>query len=290
MKRAILFRFHASPGVCRNRIQLLRLFNPGTDILGLYGGDEDAFPRFASRLEGDLDGLYCVRGRSPGWKWKNGDLAIYDWYRDHGRRFSFDVVHVVEWDLLLFNPVAEVFRHVPLDAVGVAKLRPVSEYADEWVWTSHEPHRTQWLELLRLARDAHGYSGEPYTCNFAGASLPRAFLERCSGAAIPPLVNDEARLPLFAQAFGFTLVDNQLFDASRPDEERYFNLRGIDIRDEVVFRETMKKDGRRVFHPYKKVYHHLTTSGRAYNAYYFFARRLLNYRRWRRFSSKAAIS
>lgn len=290
MKRLVLFRFHALPGVCRNRIQLLRLFNPGTPIAGLYGGGEERFPRFARALGNDLDELYCLRGKSPGWKWKNGDLAISHWYRDQGHHIPFDMVHVIEWDLLLFNPVADVFRHIPPDAVGVAKLRPVKEYADEWVWTSHEPHRTQWLELLRLAGETHGYADEPYTCNFAGASLPRAFLERYSREQVPPLVNDEARLPLYAQIFGFRLVDNLLYDTSRPDEERYFNLSGVDIRDDVIFREVMKLNGRRVFHPYNKVYQHLTTSGFAYNTYYYFVRRLLNYRKWRRFSSKVDIS
>lgn len=268
----------------------MRLFNPDTGIAGLYGGDERRFPRFVSALGGDLDDLYCLRGKSPGWKWKNGDLAIHLWYRDQGHRIPFDMVHVIEWDLLLFSPVAEIFRHIPPDAVGAANLRPVKEFAGEWVWTSQEPHRSQWLELLRRAKESHGYADEPYTCNFAGASLPRAFLERCSGADIPPLVNDEARLALFAQIFGFKLVDNLLYVPSRQGEERYFNFAGDDIRDDVIFRETTKRNGRRVFHPYNKVYQRLTASGLAYNSYYFFARRLLNYRKWRRCSSKVDLS
>ena len=252
MKRVILFRFHAYPSVCRNRLRLLRLFNPGADLIGLYGGEERRFPSVARHLEPHLDGLYCLRGKSPEWKWRHSDLALHLWYREQGHRIAFDVLHVVEWDLLLLASVAELFGHVPSDSVGLARMRPAKDAVGRWVWISKEPYRSEWVELLRHVTETYGYAGEPYSCSCAGATLPRAFLERCARERIPAL---------FAQAFGFALVDNRLVDPARPDEERYFNLLARDIRNRDIYNELEKKNGRRAFHPYRRHFVRLTRSG-----------------------------
>lgn len=261
VRRLVLFRFHGQPALCRNRLQLLRLFNPGADLFGLFGGQERRFPAFERKLEGHLDGLYCLRGQTPQWKWRNSDLALQRWFQEQGHRVPFDVLHFIEWDLLLLAPLAELFGRVPAGSVGLAKLRPVRDLVGRWVWVSKEPYRSEWEQLLRHLRGAHGYAAEPFSCNCAGATLPRAFLERCAGERIPELVNDEARFTLYAQAFGFDLVDNGLVDPARPEEERYFNLRGREIRDRDIHAELGKKDGRRVFHPYRKIFARLVRAG-----------------------------
>lgn len=261
MKRIILFRFHAYPSVCRNRLQLLRLFNPGLDLIGLFGGDEQRFPSFARQIEPHLDGLFCLRGKSPDWKWRNSDLSLLLWFREQGHRVSFDVLHFIEWDLLLLAPLAELFGHIPADSVGLARMRLAKDVVGRWVWISKEPYRSEWLELLRHVTEAYGYAGEPYSCSCAGATLPRTFLERYAQEQIPALVNDEARLALFAQAFGFALVDNRLVDPARPDEERYFNILARDIKDRDIFGELAKKNGRRAFHPYRRQFVRLARSG-----------------------------
>ncbi len=261
MKRIALFRFHTNAALCRNRLQLLRLFNPEVDLYGIFGGAEGRFPSYADALGPYLDGLYCLRGKSPEWKWRNSDLALYLWYREQGRRLAFDVLHLIEWDLLLLAPLAELFGEVPPQSVGLAKLRPISEEEGLWDWITKEPYRGQWLELVRRVGETYGYTGDLFTCICAGATLPRAFLERGAGEDIPALVNDEARLALYARAFGFDLVDNGLHRPSRPEEGRFFNLWGREIRDSAIYGELMKKGGRRAFHPHRRLFVSLTPAG-----------------------------
>jgi hypothetical protein len=40
MNLAILFWFYKEPEICRNRLKLLKVKNPNTQIFGLYGGPD----------------------------------------------------------------------------------------------------------------------------------------------------------------------------------------------------------------------------------------------------------
>jgi hypothetical protein len=84
--RAILFRFHREPAVCRTRLELLRSLNPGVPIYGL--GEPIG-------LDGAFEDLHVIEDRPPEWKWQHGDLAVADWYRAVGRERPFDVLRLV---------------------------------------------------------------------------------------------------------------------------------------------------------------------------------------------------
>ena len=90
MKRIILFRFHKNIRVCKNHIELLQKYNPDVPIYGLYGGKEKDFAHVKKRLDPYLKHTYCVRGKTSQWKWKNGDLALLQWYQAYGRKLDFD--------------------------------------------------------------------------------------------------------------------------------------------------------------------------------------------------------
>src|SRR3990172_9061550 len=127
MKRLGLLRFHRALPVCRNRGELLRLFNPDTLICGLYGGDERHLPAVRRRLDGVFASIRAIPGREPRWKWQHGDLAVAAWFREHGNEFPFDVLHVLEWDLLLLDALDRLHRNVPAGAVGLTELRRLRE-------------------------------------------------------------------------------------------------------------------------------------------------------------------
>ena len=117
-----------APLVCRSRVRQLRALNPGVPLHGLYGGDRplpDAAARVGARLL-SLDGVYAS-AHDGRWNWKNGDLALLDWFRDVGRRLTFDVLHFVEWDLVCLEPLAEVYADVPLESLGLTCLTPIVE-------------------------------------------------------------------------------------------------------------------------------------------------------------------
>src|SRR5215217_1184946 len=136
MNRLVLFRFHQNRVVCKNRLALIRRNNPEVEIHGLFGGDESLYPNVQRAIGDDFASLFCLRGKTPLWKWLHGDLAVREWYRAVGRSLSFDVVHLVEWDLVLLDSLDHLYRHVPAEAAGLTGLVRLELIKDRWCWTS----------------------------------------------------------------------------------------------------------------------------------------------------------
>ncbi len=250
--RIIVFRFDRNPLVCRSRIASLRAYNPGVPIVGLYGGRAGirglAF-RMGSRLVLGLDSFYA--SPHPGiWNWKHGDLALAAWFRDVGHRWSFDVAHLVEWDLLLAESLDELYRHVPPDAVGVTCLTAVTEVGREWRWLKGDTERAEYEQLVQSVERHQQGSVQLFASLGVGPCFPRSFLVDYAQADVPELAHDELRVPLFAQALGYPVVDTALrrswTDAS---EDQVFNASGQAINPSRVEHELSRPDGRRAFHP-----------------------------------------
>jgi hypothetical protein len=250
--RIVVFRFDRNPAICRDRIRLLRRLNPGVAIVGLYGGGgghRAAAFRLGSRPVLGLDSFYRSR-HSGRWNWQHGDLALAAWYRDVGHRLEFDVVHFVEWDLLLTAPLAEVYGHVPAGAVGLTTCTPLTEIGPDWDWVSNPQLRTQTEALIATAAERWGYAGVRRACLGAGPCLPRSFLADYAELDVPEPGHDELRLPLFAEVLGYPVVDTGFRSAwhSAPDDA-FFNATGRPIDLEVIRSEMARADGRRAFHP-----------------------------------------
>jgi hypothetical protein len=242
--------------VCRSRVALLRKLNPGVPVCGIFGGERgyrQAGFRLGSRSFLRLDSFYRSRRSGP-WNWKNGDLALAEWYRDVGCRMDFEVAHDVQWDLLLLDSLERLYARVPDGAVGLTALTPISAIEHDWVWLQRPDDRRQWELLLSYAREGWGYNGVPHACWGTAPCFPRSFLEQYAAINPPELCHDELRLPLFAQILGFPIADTgfrrQWHD---PDEDRFFNLHGREIERSAIIAELAKLDGRRAFHPVRKV-------------------------------------
>ena len=247
MKRIIVFYFYKDFAVCENRLRILQFYNPETQIFGLFGGEDKQFPAVKRRLRSQLQDLYCVTGRTSEWKWKNHDLALNLWYREQGKDINFDVLHLIEWDLLLFESVSKLYKNIPANGVGLAWLTPLSKIEWEWDWTRHPLHRTEWKELLQHARDRYQYTQEPYGCLSIGPCLPRGFLEKYCTMQVPELCHVELRLPLFSQILGFRLYDTGFY---RKEEKNLFNADKKEIEATAIETELSDASGRRVFHPF----------------------------------------
>ena len=255
--RIALVHCHRDPFVVANRLRLLRATGT-TDVHLLYGGRERMFPMFVGAvrlLSGVPVPAYCLRGRTPLWKWAHTDLAVLDWYRAVGRETPFDAVAVLQWDIAPYVDLDEAYRHVPADGVGLTGLIPLSEREAHWPWLRHhEPYRAEWLELQATLRERHGEIGAHQLCIGPGYILPREFLDRYAAIEVPDLCHDELRLPAFARALGFATYDTR-FQRSwdDPAEQEIFNADRDSIRAAVVRRELAAPDGRRVFHPVRGV-------------------------------------
>ena len=196
-----------------------------------------------------LDGLYSSPA-PPEWNWKHSDLVLARWYRDVGHTILFDVLHLVEWDLLLTAPLDTLYASVPDDAVGLTALTPTAQLEPEWTWLRREQNRKEWEALLARARGEWGYHDTPHGCVGPGPCFPRAFLDAYAQIEPPALCNDELRLPLFAQILGFQIVDTKLRGPWRGErEDPFFHFRNQEIELSVMKGELAKPDGWRAFHP-----------------------------------------
>jgi len=238
VQRAILFRFHKEFDVCRGRIALLRRLNPGLPVYGMYGGGPEGLPE-AAKLP--LDDFYEVPSEDSHWKWRNGDLCVRLWFKDRGRSFDFDVLHLVEWDLLILDPLEQVFAHVN-DGVGLTAIRPIADMIKEdWEWVTQTMGSWEWKKLNEFVRAELGWEGESFGAAFPAASFSRVFLERYAAIRPPGYCNDEVRVPLFALAFGMTLHDTGI------QYGPYFDCDGNAV-DEAALRRGIA-EGVRAFHP-----------------------------------------
>ena len=240
LQRIVLFRFHTDFSTCRNHLDILRTFNPGMPIYGLFGGAEKDFPN-AKKLP--LDHVWHIPLDDPYWKWVNGDLCVRWWYKEVGRHITFDMLHLVEWDLILLESIERHFASVR-GGIAMTGITPMEKIYATWSWVAPIRGRRDWLKLKAYVERVYGYTQTPLAGIFCGASFSRKFLERYARVEVPGWCNDEVRVPLFAQAFGLPVHDtrlgNELFTAG--DEM---------ISPKTVYAQYRK--GMRSFHPVRKI-------------------------------------
>jgi len=257
MKRIVLFRCHKLPDIVRSRVTLLRRLNPTTTIHCLYGGPEESFGHFIDDTGDVWDSTYCIRGRLDRWKWLHSDLAVLDWYNDCGTSIPFDMLHLIEWDLLPTESLEALYRHIPIDGIGLTGLTPLSEIIDKWVfWT--ELHGSWWPDQLTqmydYAQKKYGDTGTRMACQGPAPCFPRRFIDTYANNPLPDFCHDEVRLPLAAQCLGFSIHDTGFFRKWFNEEEfKLFNCTEQSIETGVILSELQDKKGRRMFHPVREV-------------------------------------
>jgi len=259
MRRLILFRFHRNFDVCLNRLKLLRRLNPGIPIHGFYGGESSDLEEARRQLAPYMQEIWEIPVASGEWKWKNGDIAIQQWYRSRGKDLEFDVLHTVEWDLLILAPLNEVFGDAGFKGVALTGVTPLDRIGATWHWTSVEPAASEWVKLKEHLRVSRGWNGPYVACQGPASVLSREFLEAYAREDVPELGNEEVRMAIYAQALGFgvTPLPHIYREIQDPVEMEFFNCECIPISGKTIRRELKKADGRRVFHPYMKRFRRL---------------------------------
>jgi len=279
MKLAIVFWFYKEPEICQNRLQILRQYNPTTPIYGLYGGDLAAADQYKSALSLYLDDFYVFsEAKDSYWKWIQGDLMITQWYRDRGKHLEWDTIVVVQWDMLVFGAVEELFSMLKQDEILLSGLRPVAEVENDWQWVSPKipDLRQRYLDFLAHVRKIYDYKQNPLGCLFIVVGFPRTFLEQYSKVEEPELGFLEYRIPMYAQVFETPFCHNHPFDAWWVDVDPVFwvknplkrawlslylrlnpnplNPAKREISLIPIYRHLATKSGARVFHPYEQIF------------------------------------
>lgn len=258
IKRIVLFRFDKYLDVCRNRIEMIKSINPDVEIYGLFGGKPADLQQAKDCLYDVLLNIYdphpdCdLSWRYPEslWLWKDGDLALRSWYQSIGKDINFDVLCLIEWDLLMLDSLDKLYGHISTKSVGLTGLIPINMVPENWPWIQKEPEKSEWLGLLSFAKLIHHYNFFPHACLGPGYCVPKDFLELYSKSKVLHLCNDELRLPLYSQILGFQLTDTKFYNGWQiPQEVKYFNCIKKEIDIDIIKEELSKPDGRRVFHP-----------------------------------------
>lgn len=253
MKRIILYRYHNNIDFCKDRLEFINKLNPDVPIYGLFGGEEHDFRLFDSELNQFFQHNYCITGKSAQWKWQHSDLVYRLWFKDIGHTIDFDSVVVLEWDLILFESIEKTYGFVQRDQVGLTGLTPLKKIEKKWFWTRDPEQRENWLKLYEYVQSTFSYSAAPYASLCPGVILPKSFLKKYSQIDVPELCHDELRIPLFAQALGFDVVDLGFYKKwFSKSEWRYFNCNNWGIELKLIQNELAKKKGRRVFHPFRE--------------------------------------
>jgi len=279
MKLAILFWFYKQPEVCKNRLEILRQNNPKTPIYGVYGGNPQEAEQFESVLSPYLDDFHAfIEDKDSLWKWLQGDLLLTHWYRERGKDLDWDTILIVQWDMLVFGAVEQLFSMLQKDQILLSGLRPIAEVEQEWSWVSPKvpDRRQQYLSFLAHIRQTYDYQAEPLGCLFIVVGLPRIFLDKYSSVEQPELGFLEYRIPIYAQIFGVPFCENHPFNAWWVDVDPIFQVKNPfkrvlnafrlklnpnplnparrDISLIPIYSHLNRRTGSRIFHPYQSVF------------------------------------
>jgi len=253
MRRIILFRYHGDFQKQIPRLQLLRKFNPSLPIYGLYGGLAKHHA-LASDLLGDyLEHNYLIKDYPREFKWMHADYVYRDWYRDIGTHLNFDMLHVIEWDLLLLDSIENLYAHISPNAVGCTGLVALEEIEDKWYWAKNPYRRKELDRFVQDIRMKYQVSPRLYGMLGPGVCFPRSFLDLFVDLDHPlHEINEELRIPIWAQVLDHPL-ENTGFrkNWSSRKEIRAFNAYEGDVKERVIRKAMRRSDGRRAFHPYR---------------------------------------
>ena len=269
-KLAVLFWCYKELAICQDRLKHLRRESPSSPIYLLFGGEPEDAPLWERGTKGLVDDFYAFDGEPPAgfdddsgyrggafWKYVHGDFMFTAWYRDRGVALAWDAVVVVQWDMLVYGDLQDVFACLRKDEVLFSGLRPVKEVEKTWVWVADTgtKARKTYLEFLDYVRREYGFDGEPLCCLAIVLCFPRSYLDNLSRVPRPELGGLEYRLPIYAQAFGTPICREHPFKpwwgAVEPSRLNItLRARPVEIFAPTIFWNLRKKDGARVFHPY----------------------------------------
>ena len=264
MNLAILFWFYKDINLCKNRLELLRKYNPNIPIFGLYGGNPDESNKFKQELIQYLDDFYCFTDIvESDWKWNHGDLLINEWYKVKGVNLKWDTIVVVQWDMLLLASVKKLFKSLKKDEILLSGLRPVSEVKDWWSYlvsgnSIGPPGALEFKKFLKHICLEYKYKDTPQCCQFVVACLPRVFFEKYIHIKKPKLGFIEYKIPIYAQIFDIKFCTDHRYDPWWPTEPKTINVNRNLITltadtKKIPFKTVLKNHvnpfGARVFHP-----------------------------------------
>ncbi|HUC90133.1 MAG TPA: hypothetical protein VMR45_05000 [Patescibacteria group bacterium] len=86
-KAVILFRFHDNPDIARERLKILKYYNPQLEIYAIFGGRAELYKKAESAVADMVVSTWLYpENKSKEWKWHHTDLILKAWYLSIGQR------------------------------------------------------------------------------------------------------------------------------------------------------------------------------------------------------------
>jgi hypothetical protein len=168
-------------------------------IYGVYGGEKKDYKKFKSALRGLTDIIFWDEPDTD-IKWRFSDESIMYWYRNLGKNLKFDILHTVEYDLVLLGSMEELYKYSDGDRhIYITALVELDKIIHRSNWFNNpEFPVTECKRLVKIFNEKYGLK-KLYSCMAPGTTLTREYLEGYDTVDIPLIGFDEIRLPNIAQ-------------------------------------------------------------------------------------------
>jgi len=262
MKVDVLFWFYKDFATCRERIQSIRMLNDGVAVFALYGGPLAEAETARSAVRDLVDDFYVYpHAKDPLWKWRHGDRVLSAWYSERGRHLTWETIFVMQWDMLILDPLEKLFAGLQPQEILLSGFRPFHTVSPWWSWS--DPDDADVGSLRRLLREKHNYDGELFVCLFIVACLPRLFLEKYVASGCGEVGFLEYNIPTMAHVFGIPVCQHHPFEPWWADDPatrhvgwqgKTLNAVGHEIPRSAILAELADRHGKRLFHPVSRTF------------------------------------
>lgn len=236
----------------QNRIDILKYLNPSIPVYGLFGGDKMDFPKFQDELSGLTD-MHLLAIEDPKIKWRFSDIAILEWYKNVGKDIDFDVLHTIEYDLVILDKLENIYKYNPGEKhIYLTNVEDLDQIIPESNWFQNpEFPIDECKAFVKLMREDYKLT-KLYNTKAPGATLTKEYLEGYSNLDLPLTGFDEIRMPAIAQILGVEIRDSGFIDDWFDETSinfRMFNTDNVEIKKGELL-EVYRLGQRKAFHPF----------------------------------------
>ena len=271
MKLWILFWFYKDIDICKNRLLLLRKYNPNSNIFWLFWWNDDEAEYFKNELEFWLNDFYQIKEIGSFRKRIHGDLMILERFNNRWIHLHRDSIIISQRDMIAFDSFEHIFADIEKDQLYLPQYGFVdSKFEDKRRRTSKRLYESMddlgktksytypnYIEFKKYVNHAYWYDKLIPYCIFMTAVLSRSFLLKYSQLPNIELWFLEYKIPTYAKILWFDIYDKLYLWEKEDNPETWntpMNALQIEVNKDFIDFELQKSSWWRVFHPYFHIY------------------------------------
>lgn len=257
MKRAIIFRFYKEVSVCKNRLKILKKYNPSLKIFWIYWWEKTQENLYKKNLSDYLDDFYTLESTDPHRKRINGDFALQERYKNRWKDLSRDSVYIVQRDILIFTSLEEYFSDYKENQIFLSWTTKLTKNIEKKrKRTSSKEEKPKYIKFKNHIKEVYKHQKDNILCCLPMFEiLPRDFFNQYWTIAREAMWFIEYRKPTLAKILWFNFYQKNIWvHRFQNKKELPMNARSIEISEEYIKNELDNKEWRRIFHPYYKIW------------------------------------